>query len=53
MTTVLKSLRWLSGWFYHLLQVDKEYLVRKANEQTVKQNNSHFIMIKFSFRNQA
>ena len=48
MTTWAKIVR----WFYNFLQADKEYTVRKTNEQATKQNNSHFF-IKFSFCNQA
>ena len=37
-------------WSYYLLQVDKEYLVRKANEQAIKLKNSRSIyMMMFSF----
>ena len=30
-------------WFYNLLQEDKGYIVRKANGQAIKQNNSIFL----------
>ena len=45
-TTCAKIILFL--WLSYLLQVDKEYLARKANEQAIKQKNSHF-MISSSF----